>query len=371
MSGDHAAAAPTKRVVAIQLRPELFDVAANLRHIADLVGQAVREHAPDMVFLPEVSASPNVAHRRMHECVMPFDGPALQTYRRLAREHGCVVGGGALTIRGEDARNTYFVCEPDGAVHAHDKDQPSMWENHYYAPGEDDGVAGLQDGAVGVVNGFEWIRSRTAARLRGRVRLVAGGMCFPSYPSWHVTRRYFWEREHGSMLDLARETPGRMARVVGAPVVHPSLVGDLVMETPFARAIRWPTIFVGETIIAERDGTILQRLAYEDGEGYVCADVGWDDPAPLDPVPPRFWMTTLPFSTQLVWHLCNPAGRLRYEARKRARDLPWQAEGGISSGAWPTSRTRPSPSSATASPSSSGSAASSPASSVSTSGPSS
>ena len=316
---------PVKRVVAVQLRPRLWDLDANLRHIADVVGLAVREHDPDMVFLPEVCATPNLSHRRMHDLVRPFDGPALELYQRLAREHGCVVGGGALTIRGGDARNTYFTCEPGGAVHAHDKDQPSMWENHVYGPGDDEGVATLADGAIGVANGFEWLRARTAARLRGRVRLVAGGMCFPSYPSWRLTRRYFWQREHGSMLDLARETPGRMARVVGAPAVHPSLVGDLTMETPFARAIPWPTIFVGETIIADRDGSILQRLAYEDGEGWVCADLDWVEPTPLDPVPDRFWMTTLPFSTQAVWHLCNPAGRARYEQRKRAGNLPWQA----------------------------------------------
>ena len=313
----------TKRVVAVQLRPVLFDVEANLRHISDLVRQAVREHAPDMVFLPEVSAAPNVAHRRMHEVVRPFEGPALQAYRALAHEHGCVVGGGALTIRSGDARNTYFVCEPDGRFHAHDKDQPSMWENNYYGPGADEGIAELPDGAVGVANGFEWIRSRTAARLRGRVRLVAGGMCFPSYPSWRATRPYFWNREHATMLELARETPGRLARVVGAPAVHPSLVGDVVMETPFARAVRWPTIFVGETIIAARDGTILERLSYADGEGYVCADLPWEEAAPLDPVPPRFWMTTLPCSTQAVWLACNAAGRASYLARKRGGALPW------------------------------------------------
>ncbi|HYF24617.1 MAG TPA: carbon-nitrogen hydrolase family protein [Baekduia sp.] len=314
----------TKRVVAIQLRPKPFDVEGNLRHIADLVGEAVREHSPDMVFLPEVSAAPNLAHRHMHGVVRPFDGPALRTYRELARRHGCVVGGGALTVRGDDARNTYLVCEPDGEVHTHDKDQPSMWENNYYGPGTDDGVTSLADGTIGLVNGFEWIRARTAARLRGRVRLVAGGMCFPSYPQWAVTRRYFWRREHGSMLDLARETPGRMARVVGAPAVHPSLVGDVVMETPFARAVRWPTIMVGETIIAGRDGHILQRLGYEDGEGYVCADLPWEDARPLDPVPDRFWMTTLPFSTQAVWYACNAAGRASYLARKRHGSLPWQ-----------------------------------------------
>ena len=57
-----------------------------------------------------------------------------------------------------------------------------MWENAYYGPGSDDGVMQLADGPIGCANGFEWARTRTAARLRGRVRLLAGGMCFPSFP---------------------------------------------------------------------------------------------------------------------------------------------------------------------------------------------
>ena len=63
-----------------------------------------------------------------------------------------------------------------------------MWENAYYGPGRDEGVMQVADGPIGCANGFEWARTRTAARLRGRVRLLAGGMCFPSFPSWSLTR---------------------------------------------------------------------------------------------------------------------------------------------------------------------------------------
>lgn len=316
----------TRRVVAVQLAVRLAEVEANLAHIEDIIGQAVREHGPDMVFLPEVSTTPNLNHRAMRRCVGPVDGRPLALYRRLAREHGCVIGAGALTIRGRDARNTYFVCEPDGAVHLHDKDQPSMWENATYAAGVDPGIVTLSDGAIGCPNGFEWARSRTAARLRGRVRLVAGGMCFPSFPSWRATKPYFWDREHQTMLQLARETPGRMARVVGAPAVHASHVGDVVMETPYAPWLAWPTIMVGETVIADADGAILERLAYADGEGYVCADVAWEDPRPRDPVPPSFWLAPMPLSVHAIWHAENTRGRLQYLARHRLGRHPFQRD---------------------------------------------
>jgi predicted amidohydrolase len=314
----------TRRVVAVQLEVKLGEVERNLAHIEDIVGQAAREHRPDMIFLPEVSTTPNLNHRVMKDCVRPVDGAPLALYRRLAREHGCVIGAGALTIRGRDARNTYFVCEPDGAVHLHDKDQPTMWENATYGPGTDPGIVQLEDGKIGVPNGFEWARSRTAERLRGRVRLVAGGMCFPSFPTWKATKPYFWNREHQTMLQLARETPGRVARIVGAPVVHASHVGDVVMETPFAPWLPWPTIMVGETIITDADGGILERLAYEDGEGYICADVAWDEPRPRDPVPPTFWLTSMPVSVHAIWYAENARGRLHYVTKKALHRHPFQ-----------------------------------------------
>jgi predicted amidohydrolase len=314
----------TRRVVAVQLAVRLGEVERNLRHISDIVGQAVREHSPDMVFLPESASAPNVHHPVMRDVTKPIDGAPLRTLRGLAREHGCIVGGGFLAVRGADARGTYAVCEPDGAVHFHDKDQPSMWENHYYAPGRDQGIADTAHGPIGVANGFEWLRSRTAERLRGRVRLVAGGMCFPSFPQWKLTAPWFWRREHATMVELARETPPRMAKVVGAPCVHPSHVGDVTMRTPFAPPVPWPTVMLGETQICDADGVTLAHLSYADGEGYVCADVEWAPARPSNPVPPRFWMPVLPWTVQAVWYSANASGRLGYAWRKRRGGFPWQ-----------------------------------------------
>lgn len=318
--------AATRRVVAVQLAVPVGDVAKNLRHIRDVVGQAVREHAPDMVFLPESANHPNIHHPAMRRVTEPIDGPTLATLRALATEHGCTVGGGYLSVRGTDARGTYAVCEADGAVSFHDKDQPSMWENTNYTAGRDLGIADLADGPIGVANGFEWLRSRTAARLRGRVRLVAGGMCFPSFPSWSATKPWFWDREHARMLALARETPGRMARVVGVPAVQPAHVGPVTMRTPFAPGVPWPTIMIGETQICDAQGTTLASLTSDDGEGWVAADVAWGDSVaePADPVPPTFWMPTLPWTVHAVWYATNAMGRTRYAIDHRRRAMPWQ-----------------------------------------------
>lgn len=321
----------TRRVVAVQLQVEIGDVERNLRHIADIVGQAAREHGPDMIFLPESANHPNIHGSVMRRVTEPISGPTLAVLRGLAAEHDCIVGGGYLAVRGHHARGTYAVCEPGGAVSFHDKDQPSMWENNNYTGGQDPGIADTAAGPIGVANGFEWLRSRTAARLRGRVRLVAGGMCFPSFPSWTITKPWFWSREHATMVQLARETPGRMARVVGVPCVHPSHVGAVRMATPFAPGITWPTVLLGETQIVDAAGASLGHLSYEDGEGYVCADVAWNTATPVDPVPPKFWMPTLPWTVHAVWVATNASGRARYAVDHRRRAFPWQ--GGPADGA--------------------------------------
>jgi predicted amidohydrolase len=314
----------TRRVVAVQPRVALGEVEANLAHLEDLVGQAAREHQPDAIFLPESMTTPNLYHRRMRAVARPVDGAPAQMLVRLAREYGCLVGGGFIAVRDGDARGTYALAEPDGRVHLHDKDQPSFWENNYYAAGTDDGLMETSLGPIGCANGFEWGRTRTVERLRGRVRLLAGGMHFPSFPTWRLTRPWFWDRDHQALLQYARETPPRMARLLGVPTVHPSHVGDFVMETPLVPGLRWPSICVGETRITDADGVTLGRLAYEDGEGYIAADVELAEPRPSDPVPAGFWNSLLPVSVHVVWQLCNVHGRVKYEAMKRLGLHAWQ-----------------------------------------------
>ena len=79
---------------------------------------------------------------------------------------------------------------------------------------------------------------------------------------------------------------------------------------------------VGETIITDADGAILERLAYEDGEGYVCADVAWEEPRPRDPVPPTFWLTSMPVSVHAIWYAENARGRLHYVTKKALAPAP-------------------------------------------------
>lgn len=316
-------------VAAIQPALRLGAVEENLVHLEALIRDAVAAHRPDIVTVPEAATSPNVFAPAMDGVARPVDGAPMQLYRGLARELDVVVGGGFLARRGAHVYGTYVLAEPDGRTHLHDKDIPTMWEQHYYTGGDDPGrtrLAALDDVPVGIANGWEWARTGTARRLRGRVRLLLGGMCWPSYPvNWPGPLGRLMAREHALQLQHARELPRQMARLIGAPVVQPAHVGPIDFATPLAPGVPWRTEMVGETQIVERDGTILARLAAADGEGHVAATVTLDEPEPVDPLSPTFWIPPLSVTTRVAWRVTNAHGALSYRARHLLRRHPWQS----------------------------------------------
>lgn len=316
------------RVAAIQPALRLGAVEDNLIRLDGLIRDAVREHGPEIVTVPEAATSPNVYSPAMRGVARPVDGAPLQLYRRLARELGVVVGGGFLARRGDHTYGTYVLAEPDGRVHLHDKDVPTMWEHHYYRGGDDPGrtaLAALDGAPVGVACGWEWARHGTAARLRDHVQLLLGGMCWPSYPlNWAGPAGWFMAREHDRQLQHARELPRQMARLIGAPVAMPSHVGPVDFDTPLAPGVPWRTEMLGETQIVERDGTILARLTARDGEGHVAAEVTLAAPEPLDPVPDLYWIPPLSVATRAAWTVTNTHGAVAYRTRRALGRHPWQ-----------------------------------------------
>jgi predicted amidohydrolase len=312
------------RVVAIQPALRIGEVEWNLARVADLVTQAAHEHTPDVIMLPEASTSPNAYDKRMRDVARPVLGAPLQTLRTLARDHNCIVGGGFISIRGSEARGSYALCEPDGGFHLHDKDIPSFWENNYYTRGKDDGVCETALGPIGLASGWEWGRTQTITRMQGRIRLLGGGMHFPTYPTWALTRKWFIDRDEQLLMQYARELPSRMARFLGVPAVHPSHVGDFVMQTPLVPGLKWPSRMIGETQICNADGARLAHMTYEDGEGYVAAEVELAEPRPRDPAPGTFWNSTFPLSAHLVWYAGNAHGRLKYNAMTRLGMHRWE-----------------------------------------------
>jgi predicted amidohydrolase len=293
------------RIAVVQPKLALGEVEANLSRVEGLIRDAQAEHAPAVIVVPEAFTSPNVYADVIRRVPRPVDGQPLQMLTRLARELDCVLAGGFLAVRGDHAYGTFVLAEPDGALHLHDKDIPTAWEQHFYKGGDDEGVVrcATLDATVGLMSGWEWARSRTSARVRAaRAELVLGGMCWPSMPlNWGGPLRPWLRREHETWRRQARELPGQVARLTGAPVAHASHVGPVKGDTPLLPGVAWSTEMIGESQICDRDGTILARLSLEDGEGHVSADVELAPPQPVDPIPSRYWIPALTPASIGAW----------------------------------------------------------------------
>ncbi len=316
------------RIAVVQPALELGEVERNLQHVEDLVRDAHREHGAEVIIVPEAFTTPNVYAKVLRGTARPVDGQPLQMLIRLARELDCVLGGGFVAVRGSNTFGTFVLAEPDGAVHLHDKDIPTAWEQNFYLGGDDQGVVGCGTlgCTVGLMSGWEWARFRTAARVRAAgARLVLGGMCWPSMPlNWPGPLRLWANREHAIWRRQASELPGQVARLCGAPVAHASHVGPVRGETPLGPGIPWQTQMIGESQICDRDGTALARLTLEDGEGHAAADVTLQAPEPLDAIEDRFWIPRMTLTTHAAWHGMNAQGAVSYRLRHARRGFDWQ-----------------------------------------------
>jgi predicted amidohydrolase len=260
---------------------------------------------------------------------------------RVARDERVLIGGSFLCrdFDGE-VRNAFLLAGSDGLLGRHDKDLPTMWENALYVGGNDDGVIEAPDLTVGAAVCWEFMRSGTASRLRGRVDLVLGGSNWWSIPRWPPTA--YTRRAEAANAATAARAPSVFGRYVGAPVAHAAITGAFSCPMPELPGVTYHGRFEGGAQIADAHGRVLARRDGSEGSGYVIADVDAQRTEPREQVPDRFWLhrsapdaatTHSPASVvrevceELVQSLCDASGRprqrprwgLRVSARPRAR----------------------------------------------------
>lgn len=222
------------RIVAVQPALNGPTVEANLERIEELTRAAAAEAEPQLLVLPEAIGG---AHVR--DSVRPVDGAALHLLRMLARDLDVTVAGGFLARRGDHARSTYGIVEPDGTTRLINSAAPSptttaLRSGQGAATTE---LASLDNLTAGLVAGRDWTAASTVSRIHSHVHLVIGG-CAASTSS---TRQ--------------REAPRQLARLLAVPVV---------LATPAGRG--------GGSLIIDSAGTVLADLRGH-GEGYISGDV--------------------------------------------------------------------------------------------------
>ena len=332
-------------VAAIQMGSHVGDMDANLEEAENWIRYAIKGGAK-WVVLPEFFVS-GMSYQpdKMLDAIQPIDGQATQMLRKLSEEGGAYIGGTFLAKSGDDVFNSFVMASPDEQVFSHDKDFPSGFVEHsFYAGGEDDvfvqqlqefgvetaadkirsrpkniktGVFPVSDSmAVGVAICWEQIRYRTARRLRSNVDLIlassAWGILDPDVGVAEVERDDLvrWAEETKVML---RKTPGRLARLVGSPVVHANTVGSGWSRD--GRQGKPPMLGrgMGDSQIVDAQGKILARRPHSDGEGVVFADVQIGRTTPADDVPKdEFWTPDFTEGLKQSWYNGGSYGREYY-----------------------------------------------------------
>lgn len=305
------------RIAAIQMHPRLADVDANLRQAEHLV-RAALERGAQWVILPEFFSSGMAFHPDMPKAIRPAEGAPKQLLLKLARDGNAVVGGSFLAQRGSSVYNMFVLAFPDGRSLHHDKDFPTYWENCYYIGGTDEGVLRTAEANIGVALCWEFIRSQTARRLRGKVDFIVGGSCWWTLPDEAP-------RDHplrSVNLTMLREAPVRLARMLGVPVVHASHVGRFEgFWSPELDDVSYNSEFLGQTQIVDAQGRVIAKMEEVDSEGFVVAEIELDralESTQREPIPERFWIPVeLPEAWKESWERWLRRGPACFEETTR------------------------------------------------------
>ena len=305
------------KVAAIQQNAVPADVPANLAMCERLADDAAKAGA-EIIVLPEFFTTGMGFLPQLAYCAQPVDGAPADLLKTLARRHHATVGGSFLCRSDDtgDTHNTFLLVDPDGqVVGRHDKDLPTMWENCFYVGGNDDGVLPQTGGFTpGAAVCWEFMRTQSVHRMRGRVDIVLGGSAWWSVPPWPpqaLTRR--WEEQNAA---TAAKVAPAFARMVGAPVAHAAHCGDVDCRMPMT-PIGYHGHMQGGAVIAAADGSVLARRERREGAGFAVADVTIGRIPPLDSPPSGFWLHKRGPIPALMWAYQNWHGRRWYARHGR------------------------------------------------------
>ncbi len=301
------------RAAAIQLDTRMADSAANIEKCRRLSLEAVAEGAR-WIALPEFFNTGVAWDRRLVNAIETDRGPAASFLRDFSAEHGVVIGGSFLCrIPHSTVRNRYMAFGSGRLIGTHDKDLPTMWENAFYEGGDpgDSGYLGDYDGhRIGAAVCWEFMRTMTARRLRGRVDIILGGSCWWSIPDIipAPVRKLLEAGNRLNAIACVQDT----ARLIGAPVIHAAHCAEISCPMLGLPPLPYRGRFEGRAAIVDRAGNVIAMREPDEGEGIVCADVVMGSIPVNRGIPERFWLRKRGFLPAVAWHYQRFLGRIWY-----------------------------------------------------------
>lgn len=321
------------KVAAIQIQTTVGDPQANIE-LAERMATEAFEKGAKVVALPEFFTGAIAPADEAFKVVLPENNKAVEMLVGLAgRFNGCI-GGSMLVADGNDIYNRYLLAEPDGSVHAHDKDLPTMWENAFYVGGRDDGVWETSIGTVGAAVCWELIRHQTLDRMRGRVQLAMTGTHWWTMPeNWPLVAPALKAIGQYNRY-MSEQAPVEFARRLGAPVLQAShcgpVSGKFLLMPGADVGFDYQSHFVGATQVVDAKGQVLASRNTAEGPGIVMAEVAVGSSEPvIAPQRNRFWVPELALFVKAYWHQQNLVGKSAYRRYGRNKGLQAARENGV------------------------------------------
>ena len=301
------------KVAAIQLKTTLADPDANIARCGKLAREALDKGA-EWIALPEFFNTGIAWKPEIRDAIETESGRAAGLMRDLSKRNNIVIGGSFLCRIGSGAVvNRYMVFADGNSVGYHDKDLPTMWENAFYEGGaaDDTGFIGRHKGVrIGSALCWEFMRTATALRLRGKVDLIMGGSCWWSIPELlPAFIRNPWEKKNAvNSIKCIQET----ARLTGAPVIHAAHCGEIECPLYGLRPLKYRGHFEGNAAIVDASGNVIARRSGAEGEGIVCADIEIGAVNSNENIPERFWLLPRGPLPAIAWYYQRWFGRRWY-----------------------------------------------------------
>lgn len=312
-------------VAAIQLETKVGDVAANIE-LAERMATEAFENGAVVVGLPEFYTGRIAPSEEAFKIVLPAANKAIDMMSRLAKKYGGRIGGSMLAADNGEIYNRYVLAEPDGRLHRHDKDLPTMWENAFYIGGADDGVWDTGIGTVGAAVCWELVRHQTIRRMQGRVQFAMTGTHWWTMPeNWPITEPLL--RAIGQYNRyMSEQAPVEFARRLGAPVLQAShcgpLSGKYLLFPGADLGFEMRSHFVGASQIVDAQGKVLASRNTMEGPGIVMAKI---TPAVTEPVirsdPNRYWIPEHALFIKAYWYHHNFVNKSAYRRYGRRLGL--------------------------------------------------